>query len=61
MNAKAPQPKGITGFIPGRATSSLAEGGSVCGGLSIAVMKATTINMPTISIENIQTHKDISP
>ena len=61
MNANAPQPRGITGLRPGIATNSLAAGGGVCGGDNNDVMNAIIINNPTISMENIHTHRETSP
>jgi hypothetical protein len=51
----------MTGFIPGIATSSLADGGSVSGGEIIAVMNAKIITNPTTSIDTTQTHSETSP
>ncbi len=61
MKAKAPQPKGITGFNPGTATISLAEGGEAVGGEISDVTKARITTKATTSIETEHTHNETSP
>jgi hypothetical protein len=62
MNAIAPHPSGIIGFIPGIATSSLAVGGLAEEGGDISdVMNTRIKRIATINIENKQTHKETSP
>jgi len=59
--AITPHPSGITGLIPGIATSSLAVGGGAVEGYKIVEMKASGTKRPTTNIAIEHTQRDSSP
>ncbi len=61
MKAKAPHPKGITGFRPGMATSSDGGGGSVVVPCVIVSTKLRITRRPASSMVLTQTHVATSP
>ena len=61
MKASAPQPRGMTGLIPGTATSSLAEGGEAVGGERSEVTNANIRTRATISMATEHTQSETSP
>ena len=56
-----PHQSGITGFNPGIATSSLADGGGVSTGLKMEVMNAKMTTSATPIIARLHTQRETSP